>query len=133
MSGMVKFTLRLPETDRDVALRACRAIYGQSLNAWLCSQVRRLISDARRSRPEFALPVVELRPIDRTILLLLTTEGRRTDSDLAVETGMGLTAIRRSLQRLIKSELVYVLEQGGKTEEASGFRKKIYISVNERQ
>lgn len=131
MPRMVKYTLRLPETDRDIALRACRIIHGQSLNTWLYNQVRRLIADARRSRPEFALPVVELRPIDRTILLLLTTEGRRTDSDLAVETGMSTTAIRRSLQRLINAQLVYMLEQGGKTDEASGFRKKIYIAVNE--
>jgi len=128
----VKFTIRLDHVERRTAIKAAQQLHNQSLNGWLNSQIRRLISDARSQRPDkFGLKIIELKPVDRTILIILTTEGRKTDADLAVETGLSMATIRRSLKRLVDNDLVYVREQGGKTEEASGYRKKIYISHSE--
>lgn len=128
---MVKITVLYPDDKRQIAKEAARKLHNISLHFWLQRQIDDLIRLARERMPDrFALPV-ELKPIDRTILLILTTEGRRTAQDLQVETGVHAQTIRSSLDRLVRAGLIYVREQGGKTEEARGYRKKIYVSYQE--
>lgn len=128
---LVKITVLCPEDKNEIAKLAARKLHNTSLHHWLQRQIDSLIRAAREQMPDCFALTVELTAIDRTILLILTTQGRRTAQDLQVETGVHPQTIRASLDRLVRSGLVYVREQGGKTEEARGFRKKIYISHQE--
>lgn len=128
----MKITVWLSPSDRKIATEAAPKIHNISLHFWLKRQIAKLINQAKSEYPDrFSLPV-ELRPVDRTILTFLMTEGNypHVDSDLAQELGLRLNVVRLSLARLEKAGLVEVRNQGGKPDVNRGGTKKIYIPYN---
>lgn len=126
-------TIRIPRELQQQAHIVARRVYGTRLTGLIVKILRREISEARKARPSLfnAKPLEEMKPIDRTIYGLLTSEGRMTPDDLIMETGCARSTIKESLKRLLAAGYIGTLPQGQATPGQPGAQKLLYISLAE--
>lgn len=118
------------ETERQEAHLAAQKLHGVPLARYL----RRCIQDLRRQAREqlpglFPRPGLgTLKPLEKTVYLYLTAEGRRTVGELAGELGLARRRIQEALDGLEVAGLVEVFEGPTMPSAGRGRPARIYAS-----
>jgi predicted transcriptional regulator len=124
---MNRKSIRIVNLPRDLdrkLKRALQVLGAGSRSQWLYVQVLRAIRDAEQ---QHELPISEILTDEERFIGELIFEGCYEIQDLITESHMTVDNVRRILQQMVTSELVEVRKQGGKTDQARGASKILYV------
>jgi predicted transcriptional regulator len=124
---MNRKSIRIVNLPRDLdrkLKRALQVLGAGSRSQWLYVQVLRAIRDAEQ---QHELPISEILTDEERFIGELIFEGCYEIQDLITESHMTVDNVRRILQQMVTAELVEVRKQGGKTDQARGASKSLYV------
>jgi predicted transcriptional regulator len=124
---MNRKSIRIVNLPRDLdrkLKRALQVLGAGSRSQWLYVQVLRAIRDAEQ---QHELPISEILTDEERFIGELIFEGCYEIQDLITESHMTADNVRRILQQMVNAELVDVRKQGGKTDQARGASKSLYV------
>jgi predicted transcriptional regulator len=124
---MNRKSIRIVNLPRDLdrkLKRALQVLGAGSRSQWLYVQVLRAIRDAEQ---QHELPINEILTDEERFIGELIFEGCYEIQDLITESHMTVDNVRRILQQMVNAELVEVRKQGGKTDQARGASKSLYV------
>lgn len=125
---MNRKSIRIVNLPRDLdrkLKRALQVLGAGSRSQWLYVQVLRAIRDAEQ---QHELPISEILTDEERFIGELIFEGCYEIQDLIKESHMTVDNVRRILQQMVTADLVEVRKQGGKTDQARGASKSLYVS-----
>jgi hypothetical protein len=124
---MNRKSIRIVNLPRDLdrkLKRALQVLGAGSRSQWLYVQVLRAIRDAEQ---QHELPISEILTDEERFIGELIFEGCYEIQDLITESHMTVDNVRRILQQMVTADLVEVRKQGGKTDQARGASKSLYV------
>jgi hypothetical protein len=124
---MNRKSIRIVNLPRDLdrkLKRALQVLGAGSRSQWLYVQVLRAIRDAEQ---QHELPINDILTDEERFIGELIFEGCYEIQDLITESHMTVDNVRRILQQMVNAELVEVRKQGGKTDQARGASKSLYV------
>lgn len=124
---MNRKSIRIVNLPRDLdrkLKRALQVLGAGSRSQWLYVQVLRAIRDAEQ---QHELPISEILTDEERFIGELIFEGCYEIQDLITESHMTVDNVRRILQQMVNAELIEVRKQGGKTDQARGASKSLYV------
>ncbi len=124
---MNRKSIRIINLPRDLdrkLKRALQVLGAGSRSQWLYVQVLRAIRDAEQ---QHELPISEILTDEERFIGELIFEGCYEIQDLITESHMTVDNVRRILQQMVTADLVEVRKQGGKTDQARGASKSLYV------
>jgi hypothetical protein len=124
---MNRKSIRIVNLPRDLdrkLKRALQVLGAGSRSQWLYIQVLRAIRDAEQKHE---LPINQILTDEERFLGELIFEGCYEIQDLITESHMKVENVRRILQQMVTADLVEVRKQGGKTDQARGASKSLYV------
>lgn len=124
----------LSELERREAHLAVEKLHGVPLSVYLKRCVRDLRRQAREQFPNLfpRVSLGALKPIEKTVYLYLSAEGRRTVTELTSELGLGRRRIQEALDGLEAAGLLDVLDAPLAAGATRGRSARIYASRDEK-